>query len=49
MKISRYIPSVLSLGVIAALSGAVPVQAAPVDQSVQQASVVQVAETQPGY
>ncbi len=49
MKISRYIPSVLSLGVIAALSAAAPVQAAPVDQSAQPAQVIQVAQTQPGY
>ncbi|MFK0332263.1 surface protein [Rhizobium sp. NPDC090275] len=49
MKISRYIPSVLSLGVIAALSAAVPVQAAPADQSMPQAQVIQVAQTQPGY
>ena len=49
MKISRHIPSVLSLGLIAALSAAMPVQAAPAGSSMQQASVVQVAQTQPGY
>jgi hypothetical protein len=49
MKISRYIASTIPIGAILALSIVVPAQAAPVQPPLPEASIVQVAQTQPGY
>ncbi len=49
MKMSRYISSALPLGALLALSVVAPVQAAPAQPPLPEASIVEVAQAQPGY